>query len=791
MKRPIYLLSGAYGSRNPSNGYVSEGLISLPLYLAPNTTVVCSSDVLGPSWFTSGKAAKVSLRDEENLKKKLSSVDIRSPLINDNAVLSPRWVLSDHACKILTDFKYIKQGPVLTILNAFEFAMRNVIVSANELSAPGSSRNKIDAALMAENHASKQELVVGRVRRCVALMCYTLIETLFWKERMESKGGKGFDSIPVDVNYRELAFLIKQKCDAFLKGNEVTVASDGLHALPSVTTFVAMVASGAFFGKSLLLPRMVGAFYEAILGVETMSHLERVVSAEYRNLLRAVEDAKRKGHLLPKHRLEEMVEEEGGREPIKDEDEMRWVTLERHRRNGIRNTDMMAMERLAPKGVSFLPTLNANRDGLDTGALDDLYLALEVEGFLLTSSPRTKAIERVFFGRQVSHANFNVSYNPYFSFYILWNWMFLATGALFNTPSNPTTRNLLVNVIVKDMHAILLCLRCYEGIVVKHEETCRLAQQTTMKSARLNTVLRDIMYAFAGREEGSGEKENALFKKIILFDNGGLSLVESEEMINRMTQSEKKKYAFRAITASKGFAAIGLYSLLYSVRLQDLAECDIEEVQLLNRWVLDGSILYTIDSKGNGSSSATPTALTGRDRATIAFIGLWSLRNAVRMRRDVSDPTNYVASSLPSSPMTLSSAMLQNTRFKSASFFNLPYVTNFKEEFVNTVDKFKEEIIYAKRSKTREADAEYYKFGKRRTRARAVEPLGSYKLNDMLKDHPSSRGDVSDRNSSSYNYTNNPSITIGEVALSLENIKGFSKKTYYNLEVFPLTPYDI
>ena len=785
MKKPIYLLSGDYGSRNPSNGYVSEGLISLPVYLAPNSTVVCSSDVLGPSWFTSGKAAKVSLRDGENLKKKLSSVVIRSPLIDDNAVLSPRWVLSEHACKTLTDFRYIRQGPVLTILNAFELVMRSVIVSANELSAQGSIRNKIDATLMAENQASKQELVVGRVRRCVALMCYTLIETLLWKDRMTSKG---FDSIPVDVNYRELAYMIKQKCDAFLRGDEVTVASDGLHVLPSVTTFVALVASGAFFGKSLLLPRMVGAFYEAILGVETMSRLGRVVSAEYKNLLKAVEDASRKGHSLPKHRLEKMVEEEeeevGRRDPIKDADEMRWVRLEIHRRNRIRCTGMKTMERMAPKGVDFLPTLNANRDGLDTSALDDLYSALEAEGF---SSRPTEAVERVFFGgRQVSHANFDVCYNPYFSFYILWNWMFLATGALFNTPSNPITRDLLINVIVKDMHAILLCPRCYEGFVVKNEETCRLAQQ----SSRLSTDLRDIMYVFTGREEGSEEEENALFKKIFLLDIDGLSLAESEEMINSMTGSEKKKYAFRAITASKGFAAIGLYSLLYSVKLQDLAESDIEVVQLLNRWVLNGSILYTIDFKGNNSSSsssATPTALTGGDRATIAFIGLWSLRNAVRLHRDVNDPTNYVASSLPSPPMTLSSALLQTSRFKNNTFLNLPYVTNFKEEFMNTVEKFKEEISCAKRGKTREADAEYYKFGRRLTRTRAVEPLGSYKLSDMLKDQPSSGGNDSNR-SSSCNNKKNPSR---KDALPLETIKCFSKKTFSDLEVFPLTPYDI
>lgn len=205
--------------------------------------------------------------------------------------------------------------------------------------------------------------------------------------------------------------------------------------------------------------------------------------------------------------------------------------------------------------------------------------------------------------------------------------------------------------------------------------------------------------------------------------------------------------------------------------------------------MLDGSILYTIDFNDNGS--ATPAALTGRDSATIAFIGLWSLRNVVRLRRDVSDPTNYVASSLHSSPMTLSSALLQTSCFKNDSFLNLPYVTNFKEEFINIIDKFKEEISCAKRSKTREVDAEYNKFGKRLTRVGVVEPLWSYKLSDMLKDKPLSGGDAGDRSSSPYNYRKILAIAIGEVALPLETIKGFSKKKCYNLKIIPLTPCDI
>ena len=570
MKRPIYLLSREAHS---TNGYVSEGLISLPMYL---------------------KNARVVISEKVAKRMKLSDI----PLINYNAVLSPRWVLSDHACKILTNFRYIRQGPVLTILNAFELVMKNVITSA-------------------------ADVATDRIKRCVALMCYTLIDTLLWK----------------DNNYKELANTIKQKCDAFLKGETLsTLVTIGTYKSP---------------------PKIVGTFYEVILGMETMSRLGRIVSAEYKNLLKTVE---RNSHLLPKHTLEQIVEKEKG--SVEDENMMTWVRLERHRRNHIRSADMMAMERLAPKGVNFLPTLNHN--SLDTGALDDLYSALKVEG--LTA----EAIKQVFFGRQVSHVNFNVCYNPYFSFYTLWNWMFLATGALFNTPSNPITRNLLVNVIVKDMHVILLCPRCYDGFVAKKDETYHLAQTTKMKSSsKLKTYLRDIIYSFTGKEEENIKEENVLFKKIILLDG----LEKPQKMINGMTNSEKKKYAFRAITASKGFAAIGLYSLLYSIKLQDLAESDVEVVTLLN----DKSILYTI---GNGDHSSET------DKATIAFIGLWSLRNAIRLRRDVNDPTNYIASSFPSSPMSLSSILLQTRLFKNDSFLNLPYITNFKEEFVKIIDKY-------------------------------------------------------------------------------------------------------
>ncbi|KAK3884977.1 hypothetical protein Pcinc_010820 [Petrolisthes cinctipes] len=313
------------------------------------------------------------------------------------------------------------------------------------------------------------------------------------------------------------------------------------------------------------------------------------------------------------------------------------------------------MEKAVPLGVSLRPTLKCNIGELDTRVLSSLYRELQAEGFV--ESP-DEAVKR-------------------------------ETGALFNSPSNPVTRDILVNVITKDMHALLVCPRCYEGFVTKHKDTCKLVEYTKQGLARLRMDLQDVMYAFTLKDSEETD-ENELFKSVLLYNNAGLNISQTDEIINKMFTSAKKAYAIRAISALRGFAAIGIYSLLSSVKLDNLPASDIQGVDLLNRWSLSEDVLYAISFGGGGGG---PSTVKDRDMATTAFIGLWALRNAVRLRRDVHDRTNYTDSSLPSSPMTLSSALLQTSRFNNERFLNLPYVTNFKQEFVNVVEKFKEDLI--------------------------------------------------------------------------------------------------
>ncbi|KAK3874382.1 hypothetical protein Pcinc_020677 [Petrolisthes cinctipes] len=676
-KKTIYVLSGL---KQGEGGYVSEGLAEL-LDEGEEVDIVVSSSALGPTWFSTPRSAHMigGLRKARPLSSANAAAATASR-VESSAHLDPKWVLSECGCSILTDFRYIRQAPVLTVLNGFELTMRSILLSA-------SSR---DSVVMAKNQVSKQELVVGRMRRCAALMCYSLIETLVWKSKMSESAT--IESIPSkdEVDYHALATAIKQRCDEFVQGEEeATEDNSRRYAEPSLTTFVSMVTKG-IFSSFYSMPRIKGAFYESVLGVSrVMVHLRTIMSAEYYNLLQMVQEAEKKGILMPEHRLERIVENPSNDDESEDgltEDELKWVALERNRRIHHRNSLEFGMEKAVPLGVSVRPTLKCNIGELDTRALSSLYRELQAEGFV--ESPY-EAVKRVFSGRHVLHSNFDVSFNPFFSFYTLWNWLFLSTGALFNSPSNPVTRDILVNVITKDMHALLVCPRCYEGFVTKHKDTCKLVEYTKQGLARLRMDLQDVMYAFTLKDSEETD-ENELFKSVLLYNNAGLNISQTDEIINKMSTSAKKTYAIRAISASRGFAAIGIYSLLSSMKLDNLPASDIQGVDLLNRWSLSEDVLYAI-SFGGGSGG--PSTVKDRDMTTMAFIGLWALRNAVRLRRDVHDRTNYTDSSLPSSPMTLSSALLQTSRFNNERFLNLPYVTNFKQEFVNVVEKFKEDLI--------------------------------------------------------------------------------------------------
>ncbi|KAK3887313.1 hypothetical protein Pcinc_008577 [Petrolisthes cinctipes] len=288
-KKTIYVLSGL---NRGESGYVSEGLAELQLLLdeGEEVDVLVSSSVLGPTWFSTPRSAHM-IRLEEGLRKArpLSSANAAAATasrVESSAHLDPKWLLSERGCSILTEFRYIWQAPFLTILNGFELTMRSILLSASSR-----GRHNFDSVVMAKNQVSKQELVVGRMRRCAALMCYSLIETLLWKSKMSESDT--IESIPSkdEVDYHALATAIKQRCDEFVRGEEATEDNRGCYAVSSLTTFMYMVAKG-IFSSSYSMPRIKGTFYESILGVSrVMVHLRTIMSAEYYNLLQIVQEA--------------------------------------------------------------------------------------------------------------------------------------------------------------------------------------------------------------------------------------------------------------------------------------------------------------------------------------------------------------------------------------------------------------------------------------------------------------------------------------------------------------------
>lgn len=141
-----------------------------------------SSDILGATWFDSSPASTVPLKGPLKRGKMLSGEAGYASLLDAiggdaKRTLRTQWKISELGCKLLTDFKFLKEVPILTILNTFEMVMRGVIFSANELSVNyGQGRGDVDVVFMVENQASKQEMAVGRMRRWVSLMCSSMIE---------------------------------------------------------------------------------------------------------------------------------------------------------------------------------------------------------------------------------------------------------------------------------------------------------------------------------------------------------------------------------------------------------------------------------------------------------------------------------------------------------------------------------------------------------------------------------------------------------------------------------------
>nr|BDV50173.1 MAG: wsv327-like protein [Chiromantes dehaani nimavirus] len=599
--------------------YVSEGLYVTARVLnsdQDNTTPrVLSSDILGPTenqqQFMGREPATKKNFDRAVTKGDILSLDEMTSKVSD-----PSWRLTERAAKELTNFELLKQVPILNLLNGFEYMMDNVFRSAIDLvSDPQNKRPTwlVDAGMLLKNESSTAvDVAVGRARRLMALFSYTLIDILEWKKAMSQwiqyRGLSPFPSMPPHAPYDHLIQLITECGKKFIEG----VIEEDICANTLILSLATSAANDGFF------PRISGTFYESILGYKIMSMLSILISAEYGTLVSRVAVY---GHLVLDPEIEIPSEEE------------------RH---------------------EYL------------GATIDLE-SNEIKTLLHREVGRE-------YVRQPFFSNFSVirvrpgDSAARFSMYVMWNTLFLATGGLtsFITETNSVRSHLLLNFFLKDLHALFNCTRCEYGFIVKTLDTFSMWEKeksnvgegdkelrkvlaaalqslttTTVGPQNIRTVgqlIHDILaYVNPGDELNTA----------ILAVSGKMRIQKLDNDVRELYTSDRREYVVQGskyVAVSKGFAALAFY-LLYSSAAtaprfpppeSAASELDRAVTLLLARW---GSLRFPTHNLWRGGINDEISS------PLLAFAGIWALRNAVRARRDVDDPSNTTF--VPGRPLTI------------------------------------------------------------------------------------------------------------------------------------------
>ena len=255
------------------------------------------------------------------------------------------------------------------------------------------------------------------------------------------------------------------------------------------------------------------------------------------------------------------------------------------------------------------------------------------------------------------------------------------------------------------------------------------------------------------------------------------------------------------VLVSKGFTALAFYLLYASVATSpDLpisppSGLERAVVLLLARW----------------SSLRFPTHNLWRDKnderssSLLAYAAFWALRNAVHARRNVDDSTNTTF--IPGRPLTLLEA-LQSSK-------NLEAI--LKNNYVSPANITAQKLMW-KAMEELENESEVWSAGSKENVRRArqdmnfnalrrselvKEPAGfvpttsSYTVSSFL--FPSQKREMLERQSlgatpsaeKGKKLATHPLTTIGQISLSFDDLKNFSKQTYTKLPAFPLTPFDI
>ena len=150
------------------------------------------------------------------------------------------------------------------------------------------------------------------------------------------------------------------------------------------------------------------------------------------------------------------------------------------------------------------------------------------------------------------------------------------------------------------------------------------------------------------------------------------------------------------------------------------------------------------------------------DARLLSFASIWSLRNAVRTRRDVSDHLN-IRDSYPGRALSLYEAFRKN-KHRVRDFLAQPAVADFSVGRVKEIFNTLSSTLYT-------------------VEEPPVEPRGT-KLAKAALLASASRPSTP---TSSVPQTS----TVSEVAVSLDTLKNIDKDVYSMLDTFPLTPFDL
>nr|BDT63530.1 MAG: wsv327-like protein [Pasiphaea japonica whispovirus] len=691
MNTPIdYVLALVAETKNDISPreYVSEGIYATVQASGNGVPMVISSDILGPTWFPS---ISPKLNGNQNYKINNSTAtptkveaailsgDILSLDEMRTKIIHPSWKLSNFAAKLMCDFTFLKQTPVLNLLNAFEYIMDNVFKAAANLVSSKTNQVDpvwlVDAEILIKNKgrgATVADVAIGRTRRVVSLFLgYTLTDILRWKKvvsaRSVEKKMAQFESMPSHIPYDKIIKLLQKRIKKFNEGYlENNFTTHGYSPaenfiIPSVLTVLANLISSVREG---MYPKIVGTFYEAILGYDVMSLFAPVISAEYVALLMRMRGAPTPPNTV---QLDKYVNNPCLNVPIGTvtESDKQWIQKER---NVVKSNAELAFRNHDFLSKGIVGIIGPRRSNVALRALEKethINTAQEFENYIIRN-------------RQVMFSNFSLMRiggedASRLAMYAFWNVLFLSTGGLTHSSnSNGVKCRLLAQVYLKDLHALFSCPRCETGFLVKSLDTFSIldAEKVNRGEGEKQLVENLQMCVLALDPNATPQtKVGHLIVQVFTLPtpfnvskdgygklglSGKIRQQKQDKEVRKLYKLNKQQYSFEAakfIKVSKGFASLAFYLLYASVATSETTWSNRDEIDpsvylLISRW---GDVRFpTTNLWGNDNNDKTSSPF-------LAFAAFWALRNSVRARRQVNDPTN--TNFIPGRPLPLISAL--------------------------------------------------------------------------------------------------------------------------------------